>query len=309
MKRFLLALMSILIVLSICPAYAQKHANKAEWVAGQLHNPNSRYVLVAAHRGDWRNWPENSLPAIQSAIEMGADIVELDIHRSKDGILMVCHDATIDRTTTGKGKISDLTCQEIKEYWLRAGHGVKTEIKMPTLKEALELCKDRIIVNIDKGYDYYDEIISLTDSLGVTEQVLLKGKNPKAEVDDKFAARPRNMMYLPISNIWEEKGMDLLESYLSAQDKPIAYEICWNTDTQKECEQVTERLKEARVKIYINSLWPSLNGGYCDDAAYFDPDKYYGKLLEMGATIIQSDRPALLIKWLHKKRRHKAPGK
>ena len=53
-----------------------------------------------------------------------------------------------------------------KEYWLRAGHGVKTEIKMPTLKEALELCKDRIIVNIDKGYDYYDEIISLTDSLG-----------------------------------------------------------------------------------------------------------------------------------------------
>ncbi|MBR0338647.1 MAG: glycerophosphodiester phosphodiesterase family protein, partial [Alistipes sp.] len=67
----------------------------------ELRDPKSDYVFVISHRADWRNFPENSLEAIESAIQMGVDIVELDVHRTADGELVICHDKTINRTTNG----------------------------------------------------------------------------------------------------------------------------------------------------------------------------------------------------------------
>lgn len=140
--------------------------NRAESIVKEIHDPSSKTVLVACHRGDWRNYPENSLAAIESVIKMGADIVEIDLALTKDSVLVVCHDRTIDRTTTGKGLIADITYDSITHVNLKSGHGVGTRHKMPTLREALQLCKDRIVINIDKGYDYYDLILPISDSLG-----------------------------------------------------------------------------------------------------------------------------------------------
>ena len=70
---------------------------------------NNNKVLVAAHRGNWKEFPENSIPAIQSCIGTGIDIVEIDVQRTKDGAYILMHDAKIDRTTNGKGKVSDYT--------------------------------------------------------------------------------------------------------------------------------------------------------------------------------------------------------
>ena len=69
-----------------------------------LLDKNNHSVMVVSHRGDWRNAPENSLQAIQNCIDMGVDMVEVDLKKTKDGHLIVMHDQTIDRTTTGKGK-------------------------------------------------------------------------------------------------------------------------------------------------------------------------------------------------------------
>ena len=83
-------------------------------IRSKLFESNSKEVLVAAHRGDWRNACENSLEAIENAIRMGVDIVEVDLARTKDGHLILLHDNTLDRTTTGKGKPEDHTLAEIK---------------------------------------------------------------------------------------------------------------------------------------------------------------------------------------------------
>jgi len=72
-----------------------------------LLQPSKTYVMVVAHRGDWRKFPENSIPAIQSCIAMGVDMVEIDLAMTKDSVLILMHDKTLDRTTTGKGKVSD----------------------------------------------------------------------------------------------------------------------------------------------------------------------------------------------------------
>ena len=70
-------------------------------------NPSDQYVMVIAHRADWRNFPENSIEAIRSAIKLGVDMVEIDIRRTKDGHLILMNDETIDRTTNGSGKVSE----------------------------------------------------------------------------------------------------------------------------------------------------------------------------------------------------------
>jgi len=80
--------------------------NRTDTLLEKLNSADDSYVMVAAHRGDWTNAPENSLLAIKDAIEAGVDIVEIDVRITKDKALVLMHDRTIDRTTTGKGKLS-----------------------------------------------------------------------------------------------------------------------------------------------------------------------------------------------------------
>ena len=94
-------------------------ASRAEAIVAEIHNPSSRKVLVACHRGDWRNYPENSIPAIESVIRMGVDIMEFDLKLTKDSVLVLCHDHTIDRTTSGKGRVRDITYDSIRRCKLR----------------------------------------------------------------------------------------------------------------------------------------------------------------------------------------------
>lgn len=279
-------------------------ANRAEATVAEIHNPSSRKVLVACHRGDWRNYPENSLAAIESVIGMGADIVEIDLALTSDSVLVVCHDRTLNRTTTGKGLIAEIPYDSVQRCFLKSGHGVATSHRMPTLREALELCKDRIVVNIDKGYQYYDLVQRLSEELGVTGQLLIKGKSPVADVAAKFAEHPRNMMYMPIIDILKPKGQALFAEYREKGIVPLAYEICWDRPAP-EVETCMRKVVAGGSKLWVNSLWPSLCGGLCDDAAFEgDPAAVYGKLVDMGATMIQTDRPELLISYLRSRGLH-----
>ena len=80
MKRTALVALVAVAALSLaaCSPKAPEYATRAEKIVAEIHNPSSKYVVVASHRGDWRNFPENSIPAIESVIKMGVDIMELD---------------------------------------------------------------------------------------------------------------------------------------------------------------------------------------------------------------------------------------
>ena len=287
-----------------CTSSAPVSGSHAERVVSELHDPASRKVLVACHRGDWRNYPENSLAAIESVIRMGADIVEIDLALTADSVLVVCHDRTLNRTTTGRGLIAEIPYDSIRRCFLKSCHGVATSHRMPTLREALELCKDRIVVNIDKGYQYYDLVQVLSEELGVTGQLLIKGKSPVADVAAKFARYEHNMMYMPIIDILKPKGQALFAEYLGTNTVPLAYEVCWSEYTP-EVEACMKQVLASGSKLWVNSLWPSLCGGLCDDAAFDgDPAAVYGQLVGMGATMIQTDRPELLISYLRSRGLH-----
>ena len=278
---------------------------RAEAIVAELHDPASKKVLVVSHRGDWRNWPENSIPAIESVIRMGVDIMELDLKLTKDSVLVLCHDKTIDRTTSGKGRVCDITYDSIRRCKLRRAHNVVTDdLRMPTLREALEVCKGRIVVNIDQGYEYYDLALAVTEELGVTEQILIKGKRAPEIVAAKFAEHPRNMMYMPIIDILKPKGQALFAEYREKGIVPLAYEICWDRPAP-EVETCMREVVAGGSKLWVNSLWASLCGGLDDDRAFEgDPAAVYGKLVDMGATMIQTDRPELLISYLRSRGLH-----
>lgn len=304
MKKLLILLSGLLLLQTSCSHSASVPGNHADWVVSELHAPSSDKVLVACHRGDWRNWPENSLAAIESVIGMGADIVELDLALTSDSVLVVCHDRTLNRTTTGRGLIAEIPYDSVQRCFLKSGHGVATAHRMPTLREALEVCKDRIVVNIDKGYQYYDMVQALSEELGVTGQLLIKGKSPVEDVAAKFARYEHNMMYMPIIDILKPKGQALFAEYRDKGITPLAYEVCWSEYTP-EVEACMREVISGGSKLWVNSLWPTLNGGLCDDAAFEgDPAEVYGKLVDMGATMIQTDRPELLISYLRSRGLH-----
>lgn len=303
MKKFFILLAGLALT-AACTTTAPVSDNRASAIVAEIHNPSSKKVLVIAHRGDWRNYPENSLAAIESVIRMGVDIMELDLKLTKDSVLVLCHDRTIDRTTSGKGRVSDITYDSIQRCVLKAGQGVKTEHRMPTLREALAVCKDRIVVNVDQGYEYYDLVLAVTEELGVTDQILIKGKRSAEAVAAKFAEHPRNMMYMPIIDILKPQGQALFAEYRQQGVTPLACEVCWSeyTPAVKAC---MDQVVAGGSKLWVNSLWPSLNGGLCDDAAFDgDPAAVYGQLVDMGATMIQTDRPELLISYLRSRGLH-----
>ena len=306
MKTRLMIFIAAICCMASCKEAAPQYANRAEMIAAQIHNPNSKYVVVACHRGDWRNYPENSIPAIESIIRMGADIMELDLKLTKDSVLVLSHDWTIDRCTTGKGRVSDYTLDELKQFRLRRAHGVATDsLHICTLREALECCKDRICVNVDQGYEYYDMVLAITEELGVTDQILIKGKHSVASVAEKMAAHEHNMMYMPIIDIQKEQGQKLFQEYMDTKTVPLAYEVCWKKLTP-EVSDCFKKVVESGSKLWVNTIWGSLCGYLDDDKALDcgDPAEIYDQVIALGASMIQTDRPEQLLNYLRKKGLH-----
>ena len=102
MKKIYLLLFAVLAVLQLS---AQDRVTQ---IREKLMNRDQSSVIVVAHRGDWRNFPENSLEAIDNAVRMGVDIVELDVKKTKDGELILMHDRALDRQGAGFGSHSRL---------------------------------------------------------------------------------------------------------------------------------------------------------------------------------------------------------
>ena len=115
-------------------------------VGGQLGYRCRMAPLIIAHRGDSAHFPENTLAAFRSALNLQADLVEFDVQCTKDGQVVVIHDASVDRTTNGRGRVRDMTVAEVQAlsagYPLRFGNAFAAE-RIPTLGEALETLKGR----------------------------------------------------------------------------------------------------------------------------------------------------------------------
>ena len=145
---------------------------------------------VIAHRGFSGEAPENTLVAIEKAIDVGADMVEFDVQVSRDGEVVVIHDETLDRTTNGSGLVADQSLEELRKLdagsWFgRSSTGERfAGEKIPTLGEVLDATRGRILVNIEIKTEAADTapgpVAQLVRDRGMADQVIISSFNPKA---------------------------------------------------------------------------------------------------------------------------------
>lgn len=207
-----ISILTLLLLVGCCMLSAHEGVQA---VIRELKDPASKQVLVVSHRGDWRYAPENSLQAFRNCIEMGADMVEIDLKMTKDGHLILMHDTTIDRTTDGKGNPSDYTLEEIRKFHLKNGLGRPTSQVIPTLEEVLNLCKGQILINIDKGYDYFKEAYALTEETETTSQVIIKSSYPLSKVQEENGGILDKVIYMPIINLDKPEAERMIDEYLA----------------------------------------------------------------------------------------------
>ncbi|PMD92286.1 glycerophosphodiester phosphodiesterase [Siphonobacter sp. BAB-5405] len=271
----------------------------------QLHNPKSTEVLVVAHRGDWRYAPKNSVLSLEHAIQMGVDIVEIDLKKTKDGVLILLHDATLNRTTTGHGKPSEYTWAELQQLTLKNEHGGPTRQKIMTFEDCMKRAKGRVMINIDKGYDYFKEAHQILEATGTMDHAIIKaGKSYETVKAENGELLGGKLAFMPIVNLAKPEAQSVIESY-EKHLKPVAYELNFATDSVL-LHSNYQSIRKSGSKLWLNSLWASLNGGHDDEKSIEenDPEAGWGWLIAHGATLIQTDRPQELLAYLRKKGLH-----
>lgn len=218
-------------------------------------------VLVIAHRGFSGQAPENTLIAFKNAIELGCDMIELDIHLSKDREVVVIHDNTLNRTTNGQGRIDDFTLSELKKLDAGSWFGARfSGERIPTLKEVLQMSKDRIPVNIEIKHskegkypieELAEKALKEVKEVGMINQVNFFSFHPIAlkRIRDKEPKAWVTFLYHETwTNLWDiTKGEDY--PILGLRDKHLTKEgivqiqkkglqvYVWTVDTPEEIEK------------------------------------------------------------------------
>jgi glycerophosphoryl diester phosphodiesterase len=164
--RLVASSLVVLFFLSQCQqkdsSVSQREASQETHVASLPQSPldNGDGFWVIAHRGVSGSYPENTLSAFQAAIDIRAEMVELDVSISKDGIPVVVHDKTVDRTTDFEGEVQSFSVEELKR--MEVGAWFSEEFRgeeFPTLRESLELMKGQIAVNIEIKSEAVSDVI------------------------------------------------------------------------------------------------------------------------------------------------------
>lgn len=147
-RSFLISITIILLTVSSGRTQSIMDSSNASLPA--LYNDNGDDFVVIAHRGASAYYPENTMAAFEGALEMGSEMIELDVMMTKDRVPVVFHDASLNKHTDGKGPLKNLTLAELKK--LDAGSWFHEKFRgerIPTLDEVLEFAAGKIALNIE----------------------------------------------------------------------------------------------------------------------------------------------------------------
>jgi glycerophosphoryl diester phosphodiesterase len=237
--------------------------------------------IVIAHRGDHTDVPENTLAAFENGIKNGVDYVEIDLRTSKDSVLVIMHDATVDRMTSGKGKVSELFYSEIQA--LHVFNKLKDTAKsypIPTFEEVLKICKNKIYIYLDFKDASVLQAYNLIKKYGMENQVIVY-------INTAFQYREWRrlvpsmlvMLSLPdkiktgetLNTFLANTPLELLDGDYKAYDSTLL--------------QVADRNGK--------TVWPDIQGP--------DESKNWDSALQIGFKGLQTDHPEALIDYLKKK--------
>jgi glycerophosphoryl diester phosphodiesterase len=253
----------------------------------------ARDCAIVAHRGAWRGAPENSLAAIERAIAVGANIVEIDIRKSADGELFIMHDETLLRMAGIDRDAETFTMAELQAIALREDDGgayrAASDQRIPTLKQALDIIRGRIFADLDlKDRALFSEVASCARAMGAASYVDLKTKVMRREELDWVCAQ--NIEGVPFMAMAQFTAGDFDETMaLLAEINPFMCEMRFDhLDTIASNRQ---RFLDAKMALWINTLDQVGSGEWTDAKALVNPDSIWGRLMDAGISVFQTDRP------------------
>lgn len=268
-------------------------------------------LIVVAHRGCHEaaplhrlgTTPENSAAALTQCVAIGADVMETDVRRSRDGYLVIIHDDRVDRTTDGSGKVADLSLAQLKALHLRQDEGGPavplTDQRVLTLDEMLTLAKNRIVLNLDVKDAIYGEVVEAVHRAGAQDRVIVKTFAGVASQPLAAIAPYDRVPFAPIPITAEPNAADvpqIIERQMRGRVKPLAVEL--PALPLATLPSVMARAKAVGVPIWVNTLFKGfVTGMGGDPEARRDPAAVWGWLADMGVRLIQTDAVEALVRY------------
>jgi glycerophosphoryl diester phosphodiesterase len=239
----------------------------------------AKSVVVIAHRGAHREAPENSLAALNKAIEIGCDYVEVDVRRTKDGVLVIMHDSSVNRMTDGKGKIEDLTLEEIRKlHFKKKGDWVAE--KVPTFDEILDKAKGRMKIYVDHKNALPAEVLAAIEKHGMLAEVVVYGSVGILREYKRLAPK-----------VWIMPDHPRSIAQIEALAKDLKPETLDGSIVRWSREEM-EAAHRAGIEVWV------------DNVPARDNEAGIKNAVEMGVDAIQTDNPALVLDVLVKMGRH-----
>lgn len=327
MKKLISAI-SLLLCLSLFlpsfPASAEESAapemGSFEEIMASYYDPNGR-PMSCAHRAITyigNPIPENSLAAIQDAIDHKVDIVELDIMRTKDGVYVLCHDSSIKRTTTYTGSlnVSDMTYEEICQYPLLQYTGGSLDVYrdengntlvMPTFEQALELCRGKIMINLDKFTGQWAnrmELYEIVRDHGCLDIVMFKGGYDagtilawQKQIKSKYGTDAVMPNFCTMNS--NRDAASWVKEIKAHHDMKTAFavESGFSDYTQPQSDPEAIRQIKQYTRIFTNVLYESIGGTH--SAKHKENPTGFAEVISLGYNIIQTNNSADLAAYIY----------
>ena len=203
-------------------------------------------VSIVAHRGAMNHVPENTMEAFKLAVEQGADIVEIDLRTSADGVLYILHDDTLDRTTNGTGTASSFTLSELQALDAGSWYGEEFEgLRIPSFREVLEWSTEEDIVLLldlkESGREFAENVSNEVLQYGKVENMVVGVRSPEQ------AAEFRELMPDALQLAFM-RSPDLIEEFASQNVDVLRLWLRWlHTDNT-----LADRVHKSGKKLMIN---------------------------------------------------------
>jgi len=250
----------------------------------ELYQDNGDGFIVIGHRGAKAYYPENTMSSFRGAVKRGAEMLELDVQLSKDGVPVVFHDAKINRTTNGNSEfLSKFTLGELKQFDAGSWFNKKfTGERIPTLEEVLKYSKNRIALNIeikteavtDKLHDgVEEESLDLVKEYGMSRHVLFSSFDYRAvkhlkELDPQI---PVAILYN-----WEQSGELMPSQLVEKYDADV-----FNCSRRELSKAWVEDLKSHHIPFFVYTI---------------NQKRYMKSVIKKGASGIFTNKPDVLKK-------------
>lgn len=270
MYLFLMSLFSFIVIPLGIDLQAQSDVNSImKIIKNKKDYPN--YYLVAAHRGYWANYPENSEGAYKAAIEIGADIVEMDVRLTSDDKMVVFHDACLNRVTTGSGRLGDEPYSYVQNLYLKMTDGTETKEKVLTLEDALDLLMGKAVVSIDikETGELFNttmiRVLQLLRQKAMLSQAIVKGKMTRSQLQQNVLSQVgltlADFVYTPIAFPNTANLEDYIEDFVEGGNIyafELVYKTSWDT---KIIDTWVPYLKQRNIWVGQYSFWPETEYG------------------------------------------------